>query len=60
MPEWIPEGEKRPGYKKPNLPENLADRRAFKPTSVPRSGPTASVAKMGIYKANISKFTRRR
>jgi hypothetical protein len=51
-PAWIPEGERRPGYKKPNLPENLQDRRAFKPTSVPRSGPTSSVAKRGIYKVS--------
>ena len=60
FPGWIPEGEKRPGYKTADLPENLADRRAFKPTSVPRSGPTSSVAKRGIYKANIQKFIRRR
>ena len=59
-PPYMPEGERRPGYKKPDLPENLADRRAFKPSSTPTSGPTSSVAKRGIYKANINKFIRRR
>jgi len=59
-PPYMPEGERRPGYKKPDLPENLADRRAFKPSSTPTSGPTSSVAKRGIYKSNIQKFIRKR
>ena len=60
-PPYIPEGERRPGYKKPDLPENLADRRAWKPQGGrPKKGPTSSVISKGIYKANISKFIRHR
>ena len=60
-PPYIPEGERRPGYKKPDLPESLADRRAWKPQGGrPKKGPTSSVISKGIYKANISKFIRRR
>ena len=57
-PPYYPEGEKRPGQKKSVIDPKLADRRAFKPNSTPKSGPSPPVFTKGLYKATIRRGRR--
>ena len=58
FPPYYPEGEKRPGQSKPKIDPKLADRRAFKPNSTPKSGPSPPVFTRGLYKATIRRGRR--
>ena len=52
-PPYYCEGEKRPGRRKPKIDPKLADRKAFAPSSTPKTGPSAPIFSKGLYKATI-------
>ena len=52
-PPYYCEGEKRPGRHKPKIDPKLADRKAFTPSSTPKTGPSAPIFSKGLYRATI-------